>query len=170
LNLSESCDSPHLLCLGPTLPELATWQPELPNPWQFLSVQQDSRLLPWETARTQIRGIVQLSWGGMAQRVDTQLFLFHLLQHIDWQAIWVTKPEYAFLAAFAARLSGKPTFLEWPVNPHAAVFSSAETQWLLENTTIIPAKLETDSDFHRPFPIAPHLGIVYTKFVSETDI
>jgi len=133
-------------------------------------LQEDPRLLPWQTAQAEVTGIVLLTWGGAAQRIDKQLFLFHLLQHIDWQAIWVTQPEQAFLGVFAARLSGKPAFLEGPAIPQASDFNLAESQWLLENAQVIQADLETDSDFHRPFPIAPHLGIVYTKFVSETDI
>ena len=161
---------PQLLCLGPSLPELLAWQPDLPAPWQFLNVHRDGRLLPWEMAQTETQGISTIEWGGLASKPDSQLFLLHLLKQLNWQAIWVTEPEYAFLAVFAARLSGKPTFLKWPVNPHTAVFSPAEAQWLLENAEVIRADLETDSDFHRPFPIAPHLGIVYTKFVSETDI
>ncbi|MGE3727878.1 MAG: hypothetical protein AB7I41_20125 [Candidatus Sericytochromatia bacterium] len=161
---------PRLLCLGPTLPELRDYLPDLPSPWHFICMQEDPRLLPWQTDQTEVTGIAHLTWGGVAQRVDKQLFLFHLLQQIDWQAIWVTQPELAFLGVFAARLSGKPAFLQGPAIPQAADFYLAESQWLLENAQVIQANLETDSDFHRPFPIAPHLGIVYTKFVSETDI
>lgn len=159
-----------LLCLGPTPGELRAWQPALPVPWQFLRVCQAPDLLPWETQQREAQDLVELHWGGLAQSADNQIYLFQLLQQIQWQAIWITQPEYAFLGVFAARLLGKPAFVQWPANSESPVFSPAESTWLLENAQVVKVSLETDLHFHKPFPIAPHLGIVYTKFVSETDI
>lgn len=157
-----------LLCLGPTPAELAAWQSDLPAPWQFMCLLHNARLRPWETIQVSDSGIACLQWSAGSEKIEQSLFLFELLSQLDWQAIWITAPQWAFLGTYVACLRQKPAFLNGALVQDAALFQRAESRWLLENAQIYSEEMRRDSDLPLAFPIAPHLGIVYTKFVSET--
>jgi hypothetical protein len=158
-----------LICLGPELTILKKLASILSETWQLMSLQTSTQLRPWQT-RKMTDSVSVLEWGTMADSIENHQFLLHLLHHCDAQAIWVTQPEWAFVAVFAARLLKIPAYIELPDHALKNFFSGAEYQWLLENAVWLPTHLKKDSKLLTPFPIAPHLAIVYTNYVSDREI